>query len=163
MPQGEVMPMTAERIVEMMEQFDEVKKLIERPGDTINVKGKRLPIKSYWRRVARAFTLSTMILELNIQRNDKGKIISADCKARALHPSGAFADAYGGASVFESRDWNKDSDIPATAQTRAISRAISDLVAGGASTADEFTTDSVDSEGGTLDDDSLDSDLEFLK
>ena len=96
--------------------------------------------KSGWRRLARAFTLSTAILDRTIERDDDMRVVSAEFIVRASHPNGAYADGWGGADKFERR-FNKDQDIIATAQTRATNRAISDLIAGGEVSADEIGED----------------------
>ena len=137
-PTGEIMPLAAAKIAAMMNAFDEAKRLVARPGDFIRIQGREVGKKSLWRRLARAFALSVEIVRLDIRRDEAGNVLSADCVARATHPAGASMEAYGGADINEKRGWNKPADMIATAQTRAVSRAISDLIAGGEVTADEM-------------------------
>jgi len=135
-----VRPANLTQVAEAMLQFDLAKRQLIRPEDIQKIAGKEFVKKSGWRRLARAFTLSTAILSHAVERDADGRVASAWFIVRASHPNGAFSDGWGGADKFERR-FNKDQDIIATAQTRATNRAISDLIAGGEVSADEMSED----------------------
>jgi hypothetical protein len=103
--------------------------------------------KSGWRKIAKAYKLSTQIISHSCTHDADGMPVRAEAVARAIHvPSGQFAEADGYCSIDEarfSRDGGRakvENDLRATATTRAKNRAISDLVGMGAVSAEEADT-----------------------
>lgn len=102
-------------------------------------KGDRLyKKKSAWRKYAKAFRISTRILEKEIIKDDIGRVIEATFLVEAEAPDGRTEEGWGNASEFERRFSKPNHDIPSTAHTRAKNRAISDLIGAGEVSADEI-------------------------
>lgn len=106
--------------------------------------GKKFVKKSGWRKIAAWFDLSIELVRDEVERDDEGTVIRAMVWARALAPSGRFADGDGYCDVHETR-FNKasarqklENDLRGTATTRAVNRAISNLVGMGAVSAEEM-------------------------
>lgn len=119
---------------------------------------RRFPKRSAWRKLAVAFGVSFEIVERSFQRDEQGRVVSAEFIVRASAPNGRYADGWGQASVYErccgkqcSRRHqhcppgcdgrrhftHPEHDIPATAETRAKNRAASDLFGMGSVSAEE--------------------------
>jgi hypothetical protein len=112
---------------------------------------KRFKKKSAWRKLAAAFDLDVSVVGgVRIERDFDGKPIRAAAIARAIAPSGRYMEGTGYCSIDESRfekDRSKaENDLPATAETRAKNRAISDLLGTGEVSAEEASAGSGDSE-----------------
>lgn len=106
--------------------------------------GKRFVKKSGWRKIAAWFDLSIELMRDETERDEDGSVQRACVWARALAPSGRFADGDGYCDVHEKR-FAKDAarqkienDLRGTATTRAVNRAISNLVGMGAVSAEEM-------------------------
>lgn len=119
-------------------------------------KGKKK--KSAWRKLATAFNISDEIVHHEETRDENGQIISAKFFVKAILPNGRSAVNMGKCSIYdkiryhgEKRDIeqpsdfelrgrfnNAEHDVPATAHTRAKSRAISDLIGSGEVSAEEL-------------------------
>lgn len=112
--------------------------------------------KSGWRKIAAWFDLSIELLRDQVERDDDGNVTRACVWARAVAPSGRFADGDGYCDVTEPRfspkddkdGWRRDkarqkleNDLRGTATTRATNRAISNLVGMGDVSAEEVTDD----------------------
>ena len=100
--------------------------------------------KSGWRKVAKAYKLSTKLISRECTHDADGQPTRAEAVVMAIHvPSGQFAEADGYCSIDEARFDRSggrakiENDLRATATTRAKNRAISDLVGMGAVTAEE--------------------------
>lgn len=100
--------------------------------------------KSGWRKIAAWFDLSIELLRDSVERDEDGNVTRACVWARAVAPSGRFADGDGYCDVTESR-FEKDkarqkleNDLRGTATTRAVNRAISNLVGMGDVSAEEM-------------------------
>jgi hypothetical protein len=103
--------------------------------------------KSGWRKIAKAYKLSTRIVSRTCEHDDQGNPTRAEAVVRAEHlPSGQFSEGDGYCSVEEARfgrDGGRaklENDLRATATTRAKNRAIADLVGMGAVSAEEADT-----------------------
>ncbi|MDR2830068.1 MAG: hypothetical protein LBB45_03370 [Methanobrevibacter sp.] len=107
-------------------------------SDYQDIKGKRFKKKSAWRKLCKAFNLSTTIIDREIMKDDKGRVNEATFIVRATEPSGRYVEAYGSCSRREHQWGRPNHDVPSTAQTRATNRAISDLIGAGEVTAEEM-------------------------
>lgn len=110
-------------------------------SDYQDIKGKKFKKKSAWRKYMRAFNVTSEIKEKIIIKTDKGIVKESEFTIRATLPDGRFADGWGSCSRSE-RGFNKPNhDIPATAMTRALNRAISDLIGAGEVSAEEMNNE----------------------
>jgi hypothetical protein len=115
-------------------------------------KGPReFPKRSAFQKLANAYRVSTEIVSRELTYDDDAQLIRCDAIVRATHPDGRYAEGDGACSRSEdrfARGADKiDHDLPATAVTRATNRAISNLVAFGAVSAEEVTATGVADEG----------------
>jgi len=99
---------------------------------------RRFPKRSAWRKIAYWFNLDLELIGEEIERDGRGEPIRARVRARAVHPNGRYADGDGGCSISERGFSKLEHDIPATAATRAMNRAISNLVGMGEVSAEEI-------------------------
>jgi len=100
---------------------------------------KRFLKRSGWRKIAFWFGLDLTMVSTEVERDSAGKPVRARVVARATHPNGRHADGDGYCSILEPRVFGKpENDIPATAATRAMNRAISNLVGMGEVSAEEL-------------------------
>ena len=90
--------------------------------------GKRFIKKSGWRRLAMFFGISLEIRSSNEVCDPNGNIQRATFVVRGTMASGRFSDAYGSCDRGEKRFTAPNRDVPATAETRAASRAIQSLL-----------------------------------
>lgn len=102
---------------------------------------KKFPKRSAWRKIAFWFNLDLEIVSEEVERDHRGEPVRAKVRARAIHPNGRYADGDGGCSIRERRFTKPEHDIPATAATRAINRAVSNLVGMGEVSAEEAEGD----------------------
>jgi hypothetical protein len=145
-PSREVLqPMDTDSVVQGMTAYQEMlPKLLTESDYQEAGRGKKFVKKSGWRKIARAFNLSVLVLSVDVERDGEGKPVRATTIARAMAPNGQVSDADGYCSVDEKRfrEQRQDSaktenDLRATATTRAKNRAISDLVGMGEVSAEE--------------------------
>ena len=106
--------------------------------DYQEIQGRAFKKKSAWRKYARAFNITTEIIDKDIVKTDKGNVIEASFIVRATLPTGRYADGWGNCSRQEGNKAHPNHDIPATAMTRATNRAIADLIGAGEVTAEEI-------------------------
>ena len=118
--------------------FLELKTAILRPEDRQRIGDKTFTKKSGWRKIASFFNLTDEIIDRQIEK-ENGVTIYAEFTVRATAPNGRYAEGWACASANEKKFTKPDHDIPATAQTRAKNRAISDLVGGGEVSAEEMS------------------------
>lgn len=141
-----------------MDNYQEVCKSLLDKSDyqTIMVMGKKQVFKkkSAWRKIALAFNISDEILEKEIIRDENHQILSATYIVKATAPNGRTGVASASCSIFDKvkstdteqpsafelrkRFNNAENDVIATAHTRAKSRAISDLIGMGETSAEEM-------------------------
>ena len=113
--------------------------------------------KSGWRKIATWFDLSIELLRDSVERDESGEVHRATVWARAVAPSGRFADGDGHCSADEKRfveDKGRqklENDLRGTAATRAVNRAISNLVGMGAVSAEEMPDPSLPQLGQPMD------------
>lgn len=140
-----LMPLDTEQVVAGMEAYQAMlpKLLTESDWQDAGRDG-RFVKKSGWRKIARAFNLSVMVVSVRIERDVEGNPTRAETIARAMAPNGQVSDADGYCSADEKRfeqprgRQKLENDLRATATTRAKNRAISDLVGMGEVSAEEI-------------------------
>jgi hypothetical protein len=123
----------------LIDEREDIQTITTRRGD------RKFPKRSAFAKLANAYRVSTEIVRENFDYDDDGKLLRYRVIVRATHPDGRYAEADGACSRTEERfargDQSRiDHDLPATAVTRAKNRAISDLVAFGAVSAEEAET-----------------------
>lgn len=105
------------------------------------IRGKKFKKKSAWRKYSRAFNITTEIRDKLITKDEKGRVQEAEFIVRATLPNGRYVESWGSCSRLEGNKSHPNHDIPATAQTRATNRAISDLIGAGEVTAEEMQSE----------------------
>jgi len=128
-----------------MEVYQQISHALLNDNDVQVIKTRRgessFPKRSAFQKLANAYRVSTEIVKRELTHDDEGKLIRCDVIVRATHPDGRYSEGDGACSASEdrfARNSDKiDHDLPATAVTRAKNRAISDLVAFGAVSAEE--------------------------
>lgn len=140
---------TPEAARQAMETYQAISKalLTDEDVQTIRTRAgtRQFPKRSAFQKLSNAYRVSTKILTREIERDAEGNILRCNVVVRAIHPDGRVSDGDGACSASEDRfargDDKIDHDLPATAVTRAKNRAISDLVAFGAVSAEEAEAD----------------------
>jgi hypothetical protein len=149
-PAGEIVAVPATRpdllsaapvadAVALQKAFHDLSAALLDKSDYQRIGGKEYKTKSAWRKLAAAFNVSDEIVEKVYDRDpESGRIIRAEFTVRATAPNGRSTVGVGLASVFERHFSNPEHDLPATAHTRAKSRAFSDLFGLGEVSAEEM-------------------------
>lgn len=107
--------------------------------------------KSGVRKLQLALNISTIITDEKYwQKDNKAEEWVAKYKVKAIAPSGRYAEAVGSCEQFEKNNVRTFHDTLATAQTRATSRAVLDLVGWGAISTSEID-DTKDSDNNMFD------------
>jgi hypothetical protein len=154
--QGIVMPaVSTEEAKIAWEAYEALKAQIVTKNDIQAIQGKDFLKKSYWRKAATFFNLSTEIVE---EKHEKlGSTYVWHFTAKAIAPNGRVAVGTGSCDIFEKAEmrdgkyvtWDKQANgwklatpnsihnIRSTAETRAVNRAISNLIGGGEVSAEE--------------------------
>jgi hypothetical protein len=124
--------------VESMQAFQQLKTRLLDDNDTVTISGKRYIKRSGWRKIALAFNISVEITSIEHETRDGIYIVRARAKATA--PSGRVSEEIGAcdSSEFSGAIAATVHNIETKAATRAINRAISNLVGGGEVSAEEF-------------------------
>ena len=121
------------------EAYQKITEMMLDESDYQNIQGKAFKKKSAWRKYARAFNITTEIIDKDIVKSEKtGAVREASFVVRATLPTGRYADGWGNCSRQEGNKAHPNHDIPATAMTRATNRAIADLIGAGEVTAEEI-------------------------
>lgn len=139
------MPLDTAQVVAGMQAYQQMlPQLLDAKDYQDAGRGKKFVKKSGWRKISRAFNLSTQIVSVAIERAPDGSAQRASAIVRAIAPNGQVSDGDGYCDVAEDRfssdRGNKsklENDLRATATTRAKNRAISDLVGMGEVSAEE--------------------------
>ena len=118
--------------------YQKITELMLDETDYQQIQGRAFKKKSAWRKYARAFNITTEIIDKDIVKTDKGQVKEASFIVRATLPTGRYADGWGNCSRQEGNKAHPNHDIPATAMTRATNRAIADLIGAGEVTAEEI-------------------------
>jgi len=133
-----------ERAARAMKLFEELKRKILTPSDMVRI-GDNLYVKrSGWRKIALAFNVRTEILSVERKREDG--VLTVWVTARATAPNGRSSDQV---AVCDSTEFSGNlkptqHNIETKAATRAVNRAVSDLVGGGEVSAEEMTSEEPD-------------------
>jgi hypothetical protein len=127
-----------ERAVEQWKTYQKLTHVLLIDSDYQKIGGRLFKKKSAWRKYMRAFNISTTVLEKDITRDKSGRVIDANFLVKAMSPDGRFAEGFGNCSKFERGFQKHNHDIPSTAMTRAINRAVSDLIGAGEVSAEEI-------------------------
>lgn len=145
-----------------MDNYQELVEALLDDGDYQKIQGKNAKKKSAWRKLATAFNISDDIVHHEETRDETGQIVSAKFFVKATLPNGRSSIGIGECSIygkirykatakfpadkdtpsnFELRGRYSDAehDVPATAHTRAKSRAIADLIGAGEVSAEELS------------------------
>lgn len=139
-----------DKIAEAFQAYQEMKLRLLNDDDYQNIQGKRFPKKSAWRKMSVAFGCSVEVQKVTHERNEQGRIVRTEVVARATAPNGRYSDGLGSCDLFEKCSdrcepncngsvhfSHAQHDIPATAETRAKNRALSDLFGFGEVSAEE--------------------------
>lgn len=138
-------PVDVERALDDWKAYQELTEKLLDKSDYQTLPGKKgakptkFKKKSAWRKYRNAFKINTEIIDREILKDKQGRVQEATFIVRATSPRGDYTDAYGSCSRFEHPFSKPNHDIPATAQTRATNRAISDLIGAGEVSAEEMT------------------------
>jgi hypothetical protein len=139
-----LMPLDATQIVDGMRAYQQLLPQLLDPSDWQIDDNSRFVKKSGWRKIARAFNLSTELVACEVERDADGNPQRASAIVRVVAPNGQWGDGDGYCSVDERRFERAagrqkiENDLRATATTRAKNRAISDLVGMGEVSAEEI-------------------------
>lgn len=141
-----VMPLvTPEEAAKKWKLYEELKGKLLVDDDYQTIAGRRYIKRSGFRKIMVFFGISDRILkEERIERDDGSFLWRMEVEAYA--PNGRSCVGVGACDSRERKFAHVEHDVYATAHTRAKSRAISDLVAGGAVSAEEVDTSSTESE-----------------
>ena len=123
-----------------MKKFQEIKSRILDENDIVKIQGKTYTKRSGWRKIALAFNIRTEVLGIEREHVDDTLIVRV--RARATANNGRYSDEV---SVCDSSEFTGNlkatlHNVETKAVTRAINRAISDLVGGGEVSAEEIET-----------------------
>ena len=127
-----------EQALEEWNAYQKITELMLDETDYQQIQGRAFKKKSAWRKYARAFNITTEIIDKDIVKTDKGAVKEASFIVRATLPTGRYADGWGNCSRQEGNKAHPNHDIPATAMTRATNRAIADLIGAGEVTSEEI-------------------------
>jgi hypothetical protein len=117
----------------LLDPAEDVQSFVDRKGE------KHSFVKrSGWRKIALWCDLNIENRTTEIDRDANGKPLRARVIARAVAPSGRFADGEGGCDLTERSVSKPEHDLLAIAATRAVNRAVSNLVGLGAVSAEEM-------------------------
>jgi hypothetical protein len=141
-----LLPMSPEAAEEAMTSYQELTRRVLTPDDWQGQPGKpgSFVKRRGWAKLATFYGVSTELVgPTRIERGAEGELLRAYATARATHPNGRHADGDGACSITEPRfasDKGRlkvEHDLPATAVTRAVNRAISNLIGFGQVSAEE--------------------------
>jgi hypothetical protein len=134
---------------ESMKAFQQLKENLLRDEDLQKIAGKTYIKRSGWRKIALGFNISTAVLDVRKERTSETDWL-VEVKARATAPNGRFSEEVGACETSEMKTLGATvHNLETKATTRAINRAISNLVGGGVVTAEEMeATQTADSQSG---------------
>lgn len=143
-------PIDPDQVVAGMAAYQALLPRLLEPSDFQDAgQGRKFVKRSGWRKIARAFNLSLVLVRASVERDADGNAIRAEAVYRAIAPNGQCQDDDGYCSIDEPRFADAkgrqkiENDLRATATTRSKSRAIADLVGMGDVSAEEVSAGSV--------------------
>ena len=125
--------------LEVMRAFQELKQKVLDANDMVTISGKQYTKRSGWRKIAMAFNISTEVVKIEREKIDNVYVVRVIARART--PAGRVSEEVG---VCDSTEFERGNlqgtlhNIETKATTRAINRAISNLVGGGEVSAEEI-------------------------
>jgi len=125
--------------LEVMRAFQELKQKVLDANDIVIINGKQYIKRSGWRKIAMAFNISTEVVKIQREKIDNAYIVEVIARART--PMGRISEEVAVCDTTEFERGNLQGtlhNIEAKASTRAINRAISNLVGGGEVSAEEI-------------------------
>ena len=127
-----------EGTVNALKKFLELKEEVLQENDTVMISSKKYIKRSGWRKIALAFNVSTEIV--SVERDYGSDLKICHIKARAIAPNGRISEEIASCDTTEFQGNIKFSvhNLETKAATRAINRAISNLVGGGEVSAEEI-------------------------
>ena len=127
-----------EGTVNALKKFLELKEEVLQENDTVMISGKKYIKRSGWRKIALAFNVSTEII--SVERDYGSDLKICHVKARAIAPNGRVSEEIASCDSTEFTGNIKFTihNVETKAATRAINRAISNLVGGGEVSAEEI-------------------------
>lgn len=130
-------PITSvDNIVDTYREYNKLKDRLLVDADYQLIRWKKCIKKSGFRKLATAFWISTEITRENRVNLDGYFIYEITC--RATSPGGRYSEACASCASNERDFTHLENDVRATAQTRATSRSISDLIGTGEVSAEEI-------------------------
>jgi hypothetical protein len=137
---------TPEKAAAQWQLFEALKAKLLGIEDYQSIAGRRYIKRSGFRKIAVYFGISDRIIkEERTEREDDGSFFWR-IEVEAFAPNGRSCVGVGACDSRERKFAHIEHDVYATAHTRAKSRAISDLVAGGAVSAEEVEAENTPSE-----------------
>ena len=127
-----------EGTVSALKKFLELKEEVLQENDTVMISSKKYIKRSGWRKIALAFNVSTEII--SVERDYGSDLKICHVKARAIAPNGRVSEEIASCDSTEFTGNIKFSvhNLETKSATRAINRAISNLVGGGEVSAEEI-------------------------
>ena len=127
-----------EGTVNALKKFLELKEEVLQENDTVMISSKKYIKRSGWRKIALAFNVSTEII--SVERDYGSDLKICHVKARAIAPNGRVSEEIASCDSAEFQGNIKFTihNVETKAATRAINRAISNLVGGGEVSAEEI-------------------------
>ena len=125
--------------LEVMRAFQELKQKVLDANDVVTINGKQYIKRSGWRKIAMAFNISTEVVKIQREKIDNAYVVEVIARART--PMGRISEE---AAVCDTTEFERGNlqgtlhNIETKAVTRAINRAISNLVGGGEVSAEEI-------------------------
>ena len=117
---------TVENIISTYQEYNRLKDRLLTDWDYQLIRWKKCIKKSWFRKLATAFSISTEITRENRVNLDDYFIYEITC--RATSPTWRYAESCASCASNERDFTHLENDVRATAQTRATNRAISDLI-----------------------------------
>ncbi|GAQ79000.1 hypothetical protein KFL_000220310 [Klebsormidium nitens] len=106
---------------------DEAMQILD-PCDYQMLQGKRMIKKTGWRKLGMFFGVNYEIKDFRDETDQNGDIVRSRFWVKAIMPNGRYCEATGSCDANEKRFSKPNNDIPATAETRAKTRAVQDLL-----------------------------------
>ncbi len=131
--------MSPQEAAEAWQLFEQLKARLLNNSDYQTIQRKQWITKSGFRKIAVAFNLSDRIVREERTDRADGSFMWR-LVTEAIAPNGRTSTGVGICDSNERKFAHEEHDVYATAHTRAKNRAISDLVAGGAVSAEEVST-----------------------